>query len=105
MIYHGVFAGSPCFKPANNAPYSILPAQAGSLLSLAQPEVLPPSEPPAPALTVANVVDPPLPSINKIAPARASGTAGTSSSQTTVTINMTFSLVMVVLSFMSLKYH
>lgn len=102
MIYLGI-AGSPCLHPADDAPYSILPAQAGSLVSLVPPELLPPSEPPAPALTVANVIDPPLPSVKKVAPAP--GEAGTSSGQATVTINMSLCLVMLVFSFMSLSYH
>ncbi|RWR91117.1 glycerophosphodiester phosphodiesterase GDPDL7 [Cinnamomum micranthum f. kanehirae] len=97
------FMRSPCFHPADDAPYSILPAQAGSLVSLVPPELLPPSEPPAPALTVANVVDPPLPSVKKVAPAP--GKAGTSSGQATVTIDMSLCLVMLVFSFMSLSYH
>ncbi|XXG58911.1 hypothetical protein AAC387_Pa04g1096 [Persea americana] len=97
------FMRSPCFHPADDAPYSILPAQAGSLVSLVPPELLPPSEPPAPALTVANIVDPPLPSVKKVAPAP--GEAGTSSGRATVTINMSLCLVMLVFSFMSLSYH
>ncbi|RWR91120.1 glycerophosphodiester phosphodiesterase GDPDL7 [Cinnamomum micranthum f. kanehirae] len=36
---------SPCFHPADDAPYSILPAQAGSVVFLVPPELLPPSEP------------------------------------------------------------
>ncbi|XP_047308141.1 glycerophosphodiester phosphodiesterase GDPDL7-like [Impatiens glandulifera] len=53
---------SPCANP-DNEPYSIFPVQPGSLLQLTQPGVLPPTAAPAPSLTVADVVDPPLPSL------------------------------------------
>ena len=57
-------AGSPCSDLNAKVTYSILPAEAGSLLGLAEPEVLPPAEAPAPPLTVADVVDPPLPQVS-----------------------------------------
>ncbi|KAK1288776.1 putative glycerophosphoryl diester phosphodiesterase 2 [Acorus calamus] len=54
---------SPCADVNADLPYTILPAQPGSLLALAPSEALPPAEPPAPVLTVADVVDPPLPPV------------------------------------------
>lgn len=37
--------------------------QPGSLVGMAAPGAAPPTEPPAPALAVSDVVDPPLPSV------------------------------------------
>ncbi|XP_047326202.1 glycerophosphodiester phosphodiesterase GDPDL7-like [Impatiens glandulifera] len=69
------FLRSPCANP-DNEPYSILPAQPGSLLQLTQPGILPPSEAPAPPLTVADIVDPPLAAL----PATGAGSGSHSSS-------------------------
>ncbi|XP_059638149.1 glycerophosphodiester phosphodiesterase GDPDL7-like [Cornus florida] len=59
---------SPCSDLKANLSYSILPIQPGSLLNLAPPEVLPPAVAPAPALNVADVVDPPLPPVSNVSP-------------------------------------
>lgn len=48
-----------------------MPAEAGALLGLAEQEVLPPAEAPAPPLTVADIVDPPLPPVSS--PSRPNG--------------------------------
>ncbi|XP_034699612.1 glycerophosphodiester phosphodiesterase GDPDL7-like [Vitis riparia] len=55
---------SPCSDLNAKVAYSILPAEAGALLGLAEPEVLPPAEAPGPPLTVDDVVDPPLPQVS-----------------------------------------
>ncbi|KAK3189559.1 hypothetical protein Dsin_029120 [Dipteronia sinensis] len=44
-------------------PYPILPAEPGGLLSLVPDEVQPPATAPAPAMVVADIVDPPLPPV------------------------------------------
>ncbi|KAB1199661.1 putative glycerophosphoryl diester phosphodiesterase 3 [Morella rubra] len=56
---------SPCTN-SDNPDYNILPAQAGSLLSLVPPEVQPPAATPLPPLQVSDVVDPPLPAVAKL---------------------------------------
>lgn len=48
--------------------YSIIPAEAGSLLQTIPEETQPPASSPTPALDVADVVDPPLPAVTKPAP-------------------------------------
>ncbi|XP_058114353.1 glycerophosphodiester phosphodiesterase GDPDL7-like [Magnolia sinica] len=97
---------SPCFNPSDNVAYSILPAEPGSLLSLAPPEVLPPTEPPAPSLTIADVEDPPLPPvINPTTPPVASPTNTLSGQPSNNSINLVLCLALVGLSFMSLSYH
>lgn len=48
-------------------PYSILPIQPGSLLSLAPAEALPPAEAPAPVLEVTDITYPPLPAVAHVA--------------------------------------
>ncbi|XP_062078342.1 glycerophosphodiester phosphodiesterase GDPDL7 [Humulus lupulus] len=57
----------PCTDtdPKANIPYAILPAEAGSLLSLIPPEIQPPAQAPAQPLDVKDVVDPPLPPLSK----------------------------------------
>jgi hypothetical protein len=45
--------------------YSIIPAEAGSLLKTVPEETQPPASTPTPALDVADVVDPPLPAVTK----------------------------------------
>ncbi|KAF4347928.1 hypothetical protein F8388_016660 [Cannabis sativa] len=58
----------PCTDtdPKANIPYAILPAEAGSLLSLIPPEIQPPAQAPAQPLEVKDVVDPPLPPLGKV---------------------------------------
>ncbi|KAG6628057.1 glycerophosphodiester phosphodiesterase GDPDL6 isoform X2 [Carya illinoinensis] len=55
---------SPCTN-TDKPQYNILPAQAGSLLSLVPPEVQPPAAAPLPPLEASDVVDPPLPPVAK----------------------------------------
>ncbi|KAJ6857376.1 glycerophosphodiester phosphodiesterase GDPDL6-like [Populus alba x Populus x berolinensis] len=60
---------NPC--SSNSMPdssYSIIPAEAGSLLKTVPEETQPPASSPTPALDVADVVDPPLPAVTKPAP-------------------------------------
>ncbi|KAG6740901.1 hypothetical protein POTOM_056372 [Populus tomentosa] len=57
---------NPC--SSNSMPdssYSIIPAEAGSLLKTVPEETQPPASSPTPALDVADVVDPPLPAVTK----------------------------------------
>ncbi|KAJ6673370.1 GLYCEROPHOSPHORYL DIESTER PHOSPHODIESTERASE [Salix viminalis] len=57
---------NPC--SSNSMPdssYSIMPAEAGSLLKTVPEETQPPASSPTPALDVADVVDPPLPAVTK----------------------------------------
>ncbi|KAL9339559.1 hypothetical protein Peur_068574 [Populus x canadensis] len=57
---------NPC--SSNSMPdssYSIIPAEAGSLLKTVPEETQPPASSPTPALDVADVVDPPLPTVTK----------------------------------------
>ncbi|XP_078430735.1 glycerophosphodiester phosphodiesterase GDPDL7-like [Wolffia australiana] len=57
---------SPCYNYTAVDGYAILPVQPGSLLGMAAPGAAPPTEPPAPALTLADVVDPPLPAVSDL---------------------------------------
>ncbi|KAJ4963439.1 hypothetical protein NE237_023378 [Protea cynaroides] len=102
------FKRSPCANVDADLPYTILPAEAGSLLALASPEVLPPAEAPAPPLDVADVIDPPLPPVAVIstkAPAAAPAEAITKSSQVTNTANLGLGLMAImVLCLLSLGY-
>ncbi|KAA8535314.1 hypothetical protein F0562_030317 [Nyssa sinensis] len=58
---------SPCSDLNANIPYTILPVQPGSLLSLGPPDVQPPAAAPAPPLNATDIVDPPLPAVISIA--------------------------------------
>ncbi|XP_077230985.1 glycerophosphodiester phosphodiesterase GDPDL7-like [Tasmannia lanceolata] len=97
---------SPCFNPNADVPYTILPAQPGSLLALAPPEVLPPAQPPAPVLTEADVIDPPLPAVADIEPkVPVAAPTALPSGQPANAVNMALCLVMVIICFMSsLRY-
>ncbi|XP_042503859.1 glycerophosphodiester phosphodiesterase GDPDL7-like [Macadamia integrifolia] len=95
------FMRSPCSNPDANLPYTILPAEAGTLIGLAPPEVLPPAEAPAPPLDVADVIDPPLPPVVAVvvtakAPATAPAGATTKSSQPANAANPGLGLVAIV---------
>ncbi|KAG9456279.1 hypothetical protein H6P81_000787 [Aristolochia fimbriata] len=95
---------SPCFKPAKNSAYAILPVAPGGLLSLIPPEVLSPAQPPAPALTEADIIDPPLPKAVAVAdenPAAAPDTPP--SGQSANSINLALSIGMMVLSLVSMR--
>lgn len=53
-------AGNACSKLGDKAPNYMLPVQAGGLLQLMSPSVLPPALAPMPVLEVSDVVEPPL---------------------------------------------
>uniref|UniRef100_A0A5B6Z2P3 glycerophosphodiester phosphodiesterase n=1 Tax=Davidia involucrata TaxID=16924 RepID=A0A5B6Z2P3_DAVIN len=57
---------SPCSNLNAKLAYSILPIEPGSLLSLAPSDLQPPAAAPAPALNVADIVDPPLPVVSNV---------------------------------------
>ncbi|KAK1550081.1 hypothetical protein Q3G72_013371 [Acer saccharum] len=57
---------SPCSDMNADLPYPILPTEPGGLLSLVPEEVQPPATAPAPALAVADIVDPPLPPVANV---------------------------------------
>ncbi|KAK2646705.1 hypothetical protein Ddye_021900 [Dipteronia dyeriana] len=71
---------SPCSDMNADLPYPILPAEPGGLLSLVPEEVQPPATAPAPALAVADILDPPLPPVADVStssnPPSASGPPG-----------------------------
>ncbi|PON79420.1 Glycerophosphoryl diester phosphodiesterase [Parasponia andersonii] len=96
----------PCTDtdPKANVPYPILPAEAGSLLSLIPPEIQPPAQAPAAPLEANHIVDPPLPPVAKV---NESGVAGgpakpTGSSALANAANVGLSLVAVMV--LSLLY-
>ncbi|PON51630.1 Glycerophosphoryl diester phosphodiesterase [Trema orientale] len=96
----------PCTDtdPKANVPYPILPAEAGSLLSLIPPEIQPPAQAPAAPLEAKDIVDPPLPPVAKV---NESGVAGgpaepTGSSALANAANVGLSLVAVMV--LSLLY-
>ncbi|XP_068649216.1 glycerophosphodiester phosphodiesterase GDPDL7-like [Aristolochia californica] len=90
---------SPCFKPAKEPGYAILPAAPGGLLSLFPPELLPPAQPPAPALTEADIIDPPLPKVADVAPKQpAAAPVSLPSGQSVNSFNLALCLGMLVLS-------
>ncbi|KAF5445738.1 hypothetical protein F2P56_034768 [Juglans regia] len=66
---------SPCTN-TDKPEYNILPAQAGSLLSLVPRDAQPPAETPLPPLQVSDVVDPPLPPVANITAAAPSTVTG-----------------------------
>ncbi|XP_073002000.1 glycerophosphodiester phosphodiesterase GDPDL7-like [Typha latifolia] len=108
---------SPCSYEKSQLPYTILPTEPGSLLSLAPPEALPPAQAPAPALDAADIVDPPLPPVLHIADEPAPAAAPTTTTTTTTTTDPKSSqpaiaanggircLLTVVLVIISLSYH
>ncbi|KAH8504995.1 hypothetical protein Peur_045548 [Populus x canadensis] len=57
---------NPCSSDSMpESSYSIIPAEAGSLLKTVPEETQPPASSPTPALDVADIVDPPLPAVTK----------------------------------------
>ncbi|KAF9680674.1 hypothetical protein SADUNF_Sadunf06G0146200 [Salix dunnii] len=59
---------NPCSSDSMpESSYSIIPAEAGSLLKTVPEDTQPPASSPTPALDVADVVDPPLPAVTKLA--------------------------------------
>lgn len=89
-------------------PYSILPVEPGSLLSLVSPEALPPAEAPAPVLAVADIQDPPLPPVadlsDKASVTAAPQTSPPRSGQSAISVNAALSLLIVMLSFVQLRF-
>lgn len=101
-------AESPCSDLNANLPYSILPAEPGTLLSLASPDAAPPAEAPAPVLEVADVVDPPLPPVADLvekAPVTSPTTQHPPSGQPANVTNAALCLLMAMLSFFALSGH
>ncbi|KAG0480761.1 hypothetical protein HPP92_011619 [Vanilla planifolia] len=97
---------SPCSNLDAKLPYTILPAEPGGITSLAAPESLPPAQSPAPPLEPADVVDPPLPPLAKVAatPQEAPADEGEASSQPPRhAVNVAPCLLLVVLSFICLS--
>uniref|UniRef100_A0A5B6Z2M4 glycerophosphodiester phosphodiesterase n=1 Tax=Davidia involucrata TaxID=16924 RepID=A0A5B6Z2M4_DAVIN len=91
---------SPCSNLNANLPYTILPVEPGSLLSLGLRDVQPPAAAPAPALNVADVVDPPLPAVisNVSTSTPAAAPAGKPRSNSPKNVaNMALSLVAIML--------
>lgn len=99
------YTKSSCFDPLPNAPYSMLIAQPGSLLSLAPPGAMPPAAAPAPTLTVDDVVDPPLPPVLKVAKSPKAEPTAAPSGQAAANVNVALCLVMILVSFMCFGYH
>ncbi|KAL5774909.1 hypothetical protein ACOSP7_012466 [Xanthoceras sorbifolium] len=106
---------SPCSDMNADLPYPILPAEPGGLLGLVPEEVQPPATAPAPALRVADVVDPPLPPVTAksppSSPPAADGTPGAPAGSTPPSsgmanvANIGLSLVAIlVLSLLSVGY-
>ncbi|ERM97414.1 glycerophosphodiester phosphodiesterase GDPDL6 [Amborella trichopoda] len=103
------YMGSPCFSQNEDAAYTILPVEAGALLGLVNEDALPPAEAPAPVLTVADVEEPPLPSLadaskNTQSPAP-TATPSPSGVPTGATISVALCLVTMVLGLLSLGHH
>lgn len=88
--------------------YTILPVEPGSLLSLVSPEALPPAEAPAPVLAVADIQDPPLPPVadlsDKASVTAAPQTSPPRSGQSAIAVNAAHSLLIVMLSFIQLRF-
>ncbi|KAF5469549.1 hypothetical protein F2P56_013613 [Juglans regia] len=97
---------SPCTN-TDKPQYNILPAQAGSLLSLVPPEVQPPAAAPLPPLEASDVVDPPLPPVAKdtaaATPDPATPTVAPSSAPANVT-SVCLSLVSIVVLALFMGY-
>ncbi|XP_044464339.1 glycerophosphodiester phosphodiesterase GDPDL7-like [Mangifera indica] len=55
---------SPCSDLNADLPYTILPISPGDLLNIIPEQVQPPSSAPGPSLKIADIVDPPLPSVS-----------------------------------------
>ncbi|CAL9773908.1 unnamed protein product [Musa acuminata subsp. burmannicoides] len=99
---------SPCSNMNAKLSYSILPVEPGSLLSLVSPEALPPAEAPAPVLAVADIQDPPLPPVadlsDKASVTAAPQTSPPRSGQSAIAVNAALSLLIVMLSFVQLRF-
>ncbi|KAG6625678.1 glycerophosphodiester phosphodiesterase GDPDL7 [Carya illinoinensis] len=89
---------SPCTN-TDKPEYNILPAQAGSLLSLVPREAQPPAETPLPPLQVSDVVDPPLPPVANItdaAPSTVNGAEAPGSSALANVASVSLSMVSII---------
>ncbi|KAG7942600.1 hypothetical protein I3843_16G112000 [Carya illinoinensis] len=89
---------SPCTN-TDKPEYNILPAQAGSLLSLVPREAQPPAETPLPPLQVSDVVDPPLPPVANItdaAPSTVNGAEAPRSSALANVASVSLSMVSII---------
>ncbi|XP_018466015.2 glycerophosphodiester phosphodiesterase GDPDL6-like [Raphanus sativus] len=64
---------SPCSDLNRDLPFAILPADAGTLISVAAKEAQPPASAPNPPLDAKDVIDPPLPPVANLATNNASG--------------------------------
>ncbi|CAM8942496.1 unnamed protein product [Rhodiola kirilowii] len=100
---------SSCSDLNKDLPFPILPAQIGGLIGLLEPEVQPPAAAPAPALDAADVVDPPLPPVSKIAEDDSStspasdipapeGTSGSGATAIASSIGISLMLALLILS-------
>ncbi|KAJ6330721.1 hypothetical protein OIU76_009341 [Salix suchowensis] len=86
---------NPCSSDSMpESSYSIIPAEAGSLLKTVPEETQPPASSPTPALDVADVVDPPLPAVTK--PASPPPATSPHSSAVANIANVVLSLVAIV---------
>ncbi|KAB5552806.1 hypothetical protein DKX38_010117 [Salix brachista] len=86
---------NPCSSDSMpESSYSIIPAEAGSLLKTVPEETQPPASSPTPALDVADVVDPPLPAVTK--PASPPPATSPHSSAVANIANLVLSLVAIV---------
>ncbi|XP_011033465.1 PREDICTED: glycerophosphodiester phosphodiesterase GDPDL6-like [Populus euphratica] len=86
---------NPCSSDSMpESSYSIIPAEAGSLLKTVPEETQPPASSPTPALDVADIVDPPLPAVTK--PASPPPATSPRSSALAVIANVGLSLVAIV---------
>jgi hypothetical protein len=72
------FTENKCLNLGNSTPPYMQPVRAGNLFGVINNQSLPPAEAPLPPLTAAEVVESPLPSVVKLAPA-SSPTAETKS--------------------------
>ncbi|KAG6673477.1 hypothetical protein I3842_16G114300 [Carya illinoinensis] len=89
---------SPCTN-TDKPEYNVLPAQAGSLLSLVPREAQPPAETPLPPLQVSDVVDPPLPPVANItdaAPSTVNGAEAPRSSALANVASVSLSMVSII---------
>ncbi|KAF3560518.1 hypothetical protein DY000_02017736 [Brassica cretica] len=87
---------SPCSDLDKEQPYAILPAEAGSLISVANKEAQPPASAPSPPLDAKDVIDPPLPPVANMAANNATGATPNApghSGSIATTANMCLSLL------------
>ncbi|CAH8366075.1 unnamed protein product [Eruca vesicaria subsp. sativa] len=89
---------SPCSDLNIEQPFAILPAEAGSLISVASKEAQPPASAPNPPLDAKDVIDPPLPPVANLASNNGSGGAQPGSRRSgTIATTANLSLAMLAL--------